>query len=94
MTRIFVWQRVFRDLRRSDADTRVDNLLFADWRGRVRPIAGSMLPFILRRCGLNPASACSICGDLGRRDRAGYLLQHRQRHNASVIAMPSGNGPP
>lgn len=57
MTRIFVWQRVFGTY---GAQTPILALtIFCSLIGVVAfgTIAGSMLPFILRRCGLNPASA-------------------------------------
>ena len=57
MTRIFVWQKVFGTY---GAQTPILALtIFCSLIGVVAfgTIAGSMLPFILRRCGLNPASA-------------------------------------
>ena len=57
MTRIFVWQRVFHTY---GAQTPILALtIFLSLIGVVAfgTIAGSMLPFILRRLGLNPASA-------------------------------------
>ena len=57
MTRIFVWQAVFHTY---GAQTPILALtIFCSLIGVVTfgTLAGSMLPFILRRCGLNPASA-------------------------------------
>jgi len=57
MTRIFVWQSVFHTY---GAQTPILALtIWASLIGVVTfgTIAGSMLPFILRRCGVNPASA-------------------------------------
>ena len=57
MTRIFVWQSVFHTY---GAQTPILALtIFCSLIGVVTfgTLAGSMLPFILRRCGLNPASA-------------------------------------
>lgn len=57
MTRIFVWQRIFHTY---GAQTPILALtIFLSLIGVVAfgTIAGSMLPFILRRFGLNPASA-------------------------------------
>jgi len=57
MTRIFVWQKIFGTY---GVQTPILALtIFLSLIGVVAfgTIAGSMLPFILRRCGLNPASA-------------------------------------
>ncbi|HEY4086096.1 MAG TPA: magnesium transporter [Bryobacteraceae bacterium] len=57
LTRIFVWQKVFGTY---GPQTSILALtIFCSLIGVVAfgTIAGSMLPFILRRCGLNPASA-------------------------------------
>jgi magnesium transporter len=57
LSRIFVWQAVFRTY---GAQTPILALtIFCSLIGVVTfgTLAGSMLPFILRRCGLNPASA-------------------------------------
>jgi magnesium transporter len=57
MTRIFVWQSVFHTY---GAQTPILALtILCSLIGVVAfgTLAGSMLPFILRRCGLNPASA-------------------------------------
>jgi magnesium transporter len=57
MTRIFVWQSIFHTYGKQTpilAMTICCSLIGVVTFGTI---AGSMLPFILRRCGLNPASA-------------------------------------
>ncbi|HVO78749.1 MAG TPA: magnesium transporter [Candidatus Bathyarchaeia archaeon] len=57
MTRIFVWQKVFGTYGHQTPILALT--IFCSLIGVVAfgTIAGSMLPFILRRCGLNPATA-------------------------------------
>ena len=56
-------------------------------------VAGSMLPFLLRRCGLDPASASSaVCRDFGRCDGPRHLFQCRagdtSRHAVVTRSIP------
>ena len=53
-------------------------------------LAGSMLPFVLRRLGADPAtSSAPVRRHPGRRDRAGHLFQHRAPYHAGrdVVAI-------
>jgi hypothetical protein len=53
-------------------------------------IAGSMLPFVLRRMSLDPASASAPFVAPGGRDRTGYLLyrgQHRPPRDAALTGL-------
>ena len=53
-------------------------------------LAGSMLPFVLRRLGFDPASALgALRGHAGGRDRADHLLQHCLRNHARNPAVTS-----
>jgi len=57
LTRIFVWQGVFGTYGAQTSILAVTILCSLIGVVTFGTIAGSMLPFILRRCGLNPASA-------------------------------------
>ncbi len=57
MTRIFVWQSVFHTYGQQTPILALTILCALIGVVTFGTIAGSMLPFILRRCGLNPASA-------------------------------------
>jgi len=57
LTRIFVWQRLFGTYGAQTPILAVTILCSLIGVVSFGTIAGSMLPFILRRCGLNPASA-------------------------------------
>jgi len=57
LTRIFVWQGVFGTYGEQTPILAVTILCSLIGVVTFGTIAGSMLPFILRRCGLNPASA-------------------------------------
>ena len=57
MTRIFVWQSVFHTYGTQTPILALTILCSLIGVVAFGTLAGSMLPFILRRCGLNPASA-------------------------------------
>ncbi len=57
MTRIFVWQSLFHTYGAQTPILAVTILLSLIGVVTFGTLAGSMLPFILRKCGLNPASA-------------------------------------
>ena len=57
LTRIFVWESIFHTYGAQTPVLAVTILLSLIGVVTFGTIAGSMLPFILRRCGLNPASA-------------------------------------
>ncbi len=57
LTRIFVWQAVFHTYGAQTPILAVTILLALIGVVTFGTVAGSMLPFILRKCGLNPASA-------------------------------------
>jgi magnesium transporter len=57
LIRIFVWQSIFHTYGAQTAILAVTILCSLIGVVTFGTIAGSMLPFILRRCGLNPASA-------------------------------------
>jgi len=57
LTRIFAWERLFGTYGAQTAILAVTILCSLVGVVTFGTIAGSMLPFVLRRCGLNPASA-------------------------------------
>ncbi|MGC1299125.1 MAG: magnesium transporter [Alloacidobacterium sp.] len=57
LTRIFVWESIFKTYGAQTAILALTILCSLIGVVTFGTIAGSMLPFILRRCGLNPASA-------------------------------------
>jgi magnesium transporter len=57
MTRIFVWQSVFHTYGAHTAILALTIMCSLIGVVTFGTVAGSMLPFILKRCGLNPASA-------------------------------------
>jgi magnesium transporter len=57
LTRIFAWQKLFGTYGAQTAILAMTILCSLIGVVTFGTIAGSMLPFILRRCGLNPASA-------------------------------------
>jgi magnesium transporter len=88
MTRILVWQGIWHTygahyplVALTVAGSLVGVVLFGS-------LAGSMLPFVLRGCGLDPASALrAVCSDAGGCDRAGDLLHRGERDHAGNAAL-------
>jgi magnesium transporter len=89
MARIFVWQQVFGTY--GTGAPILALTIFCALIGVVAfgTIAGSMLPFILRRESGERVSP--LRGNPGGRDRTHYLLQHRQLHHAETLRRPDLN---